>query len=276
MKLLQINCVYKYGSTGKIVYDIHTAMKNGDNQSIVCYGRGRRISEADVYKTCSELYSKLNKLLSFFTGIMYGGCFWSTKKLIHIINKEKPDVIHVHCINGNFVNIYGLISFLKKRGIATILTLHAEFMYTANCGHSFDCDRWKIGCGNCPRLKKETGSLVFDHTNISWKKMKKAFENFDALTVVSVSPWLQSRAEQAPILSQMNHQTVLNGIDTSVFTVVCFSISDICEKSSLSTLANMLFAKACSFSNFSGSLESGTNGFFCSATFGKVTFSFSI
>lgn len=217
MKLLQINCVYKYGSTGKIVYDIHMAMKQDENQSVVCYGRGKKTNETDVYKTCSELYSKLNNLISRFTGIMYGGCFLSTNQLIRIINKEKPDVIHVHCINGYFVNIYRLIRFLKKRKISTVLTLHAEFMYTANCGHSFECERWKSGCGNCPRLKRETKSIFFDHTHMSWKRMKKAFEKFDSLLVVSVSPWLQKRAMQAPILCDQKHGMVLNGIDTTIF-----------------------------------------------------------
>ncbi len=220
MKLLQVNCVYKKGSTGKIVYDIHSAMKKEEYQSVVCYGRGTKTIEADVYKTCREWYSKLNNLLSRFTGIMYGGCFLSTNQLIRIINREKPDIVHVHCINGYFVNIYRLISFLKKNKIPTVLTLHAEFMYTANCGHAFECNKWKTGCGNCPRFKKETKSIFFDHTHYSWKKMKKAFENFDELVVVSVSPWLQSRAEKAPILREQKHCTVLNGIDTSIFNVV--------------------------------------------------------
>jgi glycosyltransferase involved in cell wall biosynthesis len=194
-------------------------MQKDGHQSVVCYGRGQKTNEANAYKTCGELYSKLNNLLSRFTGIMYGGCFLSTNQLIRIINREKPDVVHIHCINGYFVNIYRLISFLKKSGIPTLLTLHAEFMYTANCGHAFDCDQWKDGCGNCPRLRKETKSLFFDRTHCSWKKMKKAFENFESLTVVSVSPWLQGRAGQAPILSDGKHCTVLNGIDTSIFSI---------------------------------------------------------
>lgn len=221
MKILQINCVYKKGSTGKIVYDIHTELQKRGIESVVCYGRGEKIKEKNVYKTCGELYSKLNNLFSRITGLMYGGLFFSTNKLISIIKKESPDVVHLHCINGYFVNIYRLISWLKKSGIRTVLTLHAEFMHTANCGHAFDCEKWKTGCGNCPRLKKETLSWFFDSTHRSWSKMKKAFDGFENknLIVTSVSPWLMNRAKQSPILQDKKHCVVFNGLASDIFKI---------------------------------------------------------
>lgn len=218
MKILQVNCVYKKGSTGKITYDIHSELLKQGIESVVCYGRGEKINKPNVYKTCGEVYSKVNHLLSEFTGVMYGGCFFSTNKLIKIIKKEKPDVVHLQCINGYFVNIYRLVSWLKKHDIKTVLTLHAEFMYTANCGHALDCDKWQTGCGHCPRLKQETKSFFIDGTHKSWMKMKKAFDGFnDNLVVTSVSPWLMERAKLSPILNDKKHEVVLNGVNTDVF-----------------------------------------------------------
>lgn len=218
MKILQVNCVYGKGSTGKITQDIHRELQKRGIESVVCYGRGEMVREPGVYKTCGELYSKCNNLYTRFTGIMYGGCLFSTNKLIRRIRKEQPDVVHLQCINGYFVNIYRLVSWLKKQGIKTVLTLHAEFMYTANCGHALDCDRWKAGCGSCPRLRRETKSLFFDGTARSYRKMRRAFTGFgENLTVVSVSPWLKNRAEQSPILERKNHCVVFNGVDTEVF-----------------------------------------------------------
>ena len=217
MKILQVNCVYKKGSTGKIVADIHSELMMRGEQSIVCFGRGQREKEQDVYKTCGELYSKWNNVLSRITGLIYGGCFFSTRKLISVIKKEQPSVVHLHCINGYFVNIYKLISWLKNKKIKVLLTLHAEFMYTGNCGHAFDCEKWKNGCGHCSVFRKETGSFFVDRTHVSWKKMKKAFDGFDELYVSSVSPWLMSRAVQSPILKDKRHEVVLNGLDTAIF-----------------------------------------------------------
>ena len=217
MKVLQINCVYNKGSTGKITYDIHKTLIGAGEESVVCYGRGERVKEPGVYKTCGELYAKMNNLLTRLTGVMYGGCAGSTRKLIRIIKKEKPDIVHLQCINGYFVNIYQLLSWLKEQRLETILTLHAEFMYTANCAYAMDCEKWKSGCGNCPRFRQETKSIFWDRTAQSYCRMQAAFEDFHNLTVVSVSPWLMNRAQQSPMLVDKRHRVILNGVDTEIF-----------------------------------------------------------
>ena len=218
MKILQVNCVYRKGSTGKIVYDIHTELQRQGIESIVCYGRGVKVDETHVYKVCPEWYSKLNNLWSRITGVMYGGLWFSTHKLMRIIEREKPDIVHLHCINGYFVNIYKIVGYLNRHKIKTVLSLHAEFMHTANCGHAFECEKWKTGCGHCPRVKQETKTWFIDGTHHSWQLMKEAFEGFgDHLIVTSVSPWLENRAKQSPILSFAKHLTVLNGLDTDIF-----------------------------------------------------------
>ncbi len=207
MKVLQVNCVYKKGSTGKITADIHTGLLNNGFESVVCYGRGNKPYEPSVYKTSWEVYSKVNKVFSMFSGIMYGNCWSSTKNLIRIIKKETPDIVHLQCLNGNFVNIYGLLNWLKANRIRTVLTLHAEFMYTGGCGHSM-----------CPRWRAETNSLFWDRTHTMWKNMYRAFEGFgNNLTVVSVSPWLKERAERSPILEKFEHKVILNGVDCEIF-----------------------------------------------------------
>lgn len=217
MKILQINNLYQEGSTGKIVYDIHKGLQEKGEISLICYANGRKAVEKGVYKVSNRINQKIQALRRRFFGDMYGGCLFSTRKIIRIIKKEKPDVVHLHCINAYTANIFKLLNFLKKYKQYTILTQHAEFMYTANCGHALDCEKWKTGCGKCPRLRQETKSLFFDRTHSSWMKMKKAFDGFDRLIVTSVSPWLMDRAKQSPILMDKDHRVVLNGLDTEVF-----------------------------------------------------------
>lgn len=222
MKILQVNCVYKNGSTGKIVYDIHSELIKKGEQSVVCYGRGANVSEENVYKTCSEVYSDINHFFANLTGVLYGGCFFSTNKLIGIIKKEKPDVVHLHCLNGFFVNIYRVITWLKKNNIKTVLTLHAEFMYTGGCGHAIDCNQWSInsGCGHskCPRYRSDMKVWFFDRSRTMWKRMKNAFDGFNNnLIITSVSPWLMERAKQSPVMCDKVHKVVFNGVNTDVF-----------------------------------------------------------
>lgn len=221
VKVLQVNCVYKMGSTGKIVYDIHNALQAEGVESIVCYGRGQKEHDKNVYKTSSEIFAKFNALKSRLTGLQYNGSWISTYKLIDIIKREKPDIVHLHCINGYFVNIYRLFDFLKKNKIKTVLTLHAEFMHTGSCGYSYECEKWKTGCANCPQLWISTKSYLFDFTHSAWVKMKKAFDGFDTLKIISVSKWLEDRAKQSPIMEDHNFSVIENGIDTDEIFYPC-------------------------------------------------------
>ncbi len=217
MIVLQVNNVYGRLSTGKIVADLHHEYQKRGIESYVCYGRGLKIKEYNVYKTSWELYSKVNKLRGRMSGCLYGGCTLSTLKLISIIKKIKPDIVHLHCINDDFVNVYKMLNYLKKHRISTVVTLHAEFMYTGNCGHSYKCNKWKQGCGNCSQ--RDAIHTVFDNTHIAWKKMFKSFADFeyDSIIITSVSPWLKERAVQSPMLKSYRQFVVLNGVNTNVF-----------------------------------------------------------
>lgn len=227
MKIIQINSVYEFGSTGKITHDLHHAMLDKGYNSIVYYGRRNDTTDKGVFRLCSEYYGKFNSFLSRLSGIMYGGCRLSTSRLISHIKKEKPDLIHLQCINGYFVNIYRIIKFLNKNNIPTVLTLHAEFMYTANCSHAFDCQKWKTGCGDCHRYKQVTKSLLFDRTASSWRLLSNAYVGFENIVIVSVSKWLQDRAKESPMLADKHHVVIHNGIDTNLFKL--YSKNDLDE-----------------------------------------------
>ena len=217
MKIIQINQVFPYGSTGKLVLALHNFLSNEGHDSRVFYAHGPKTNGKCV-KNSGEFYSKIQALICRVTGIPFGGCFLSTRNIIKQIKRIKPDIVHLQCINGHVVNIYKLISWLKKNNVKTVITLHAEFIYTANCSHSLDCQKWKNGCEKCPNPRKATGTWLLPRTHKSWLKMKKAFDGFSQnLRVVSVSPWLMERAKQSPILVNANHCIILNGLDTNIF-----------------------------------------------------------
>ena len=217
MKVLQINNVYDRLSTGKIVADLHREYTARGIDSYVCYARGPKVDQTQVQKFNWEFYAHINKVRAYLTGILYGGNIISTLKLFSQIKMIKPDVVHLHCINDDSVNIYWLLKFLKKKGIRTVVTEHAEFLHTGTCGHAYECNRWHDGCGKCPQAKSMR--LLFDNTHCAWKKMMKAFDGFDRgkLCVTTVSPWLKTRATQNPHFSVYQITPVLNGIDTINF-----------------------------------------------------------
>lgn len=223
MKIMQINCVYKKGSTGKIVYDIHSKLLDNEYDSIVCYGRGNNLKEENTYKAAPEFIMKMQSLRSRITGYIYAGCIISTYNIIKLIKKEKPDIVHLHCINGYMVNIYKVLTFLKKEDIHTIITFHAEFFYTAGCGYAYECNQWVDGCLKtekiCPQFNKNRPkSWVFNRCNAEWEKMEKSFNRFDNLAICTVSDWLRDRAKMSSFLKDKKIVTVKNGLDSEIFT----------------------------------------------------------
>lgn len=219
MKILLINVSFGIGSTGKIVQSLFEEYKKQGHEVYAIYGRhSNEHNTKTILKSCYEIESKFWHFLSLFTGNLYGGVPLSTLRIKRLIKKIKPDVIHLHCINGYFVNVYSLIRFLKKHNYPTVLTNHAEFMYTANCGYSLECEKWKTNeCKNCQRVKEFNGKLSLNRTHHFYKKMKIVFSGFKKLTITNVSPWLTNRVSESPILNNRNKQicTVLNPIQNA-------------------------------------------------------------
>ncbi|WP_455643790.1 glycosyltransferase [Parabacteroides sp.] len=219
MKILQINCVYAIGSTGKIVEDIsHFCTTNGD-EVLILYGRQGKNIVHNVIKVSSEFEAKIHSVLSRMTGLDFSYSPLATKKAIKAIEEFKPEIVHLHCLNGHFINVYDLIKYLKSKDIPTILTLHAEIMHTAGCEHAFDCMKWIEECHNCEKIKGKLTCYFRDDAKYAYHKMQKSFDGFNNLTIVSVSDWLTNRAKLSTIFKHTNAKfiTIENGLDLLSF-----------------------------------------------------------
>lgn len=142
----------------------------------------------------------------------------STRRICFLIKKVKPDIVHLHCLNGYFVNVYQLISFLKKNDIKTILTNHAEFMYTANCGITPNCQKWiNCMCKNCQKVKEFNGKLSMNRTYKFYRKMFAAFDGFKRIKITNVSPWLNSCSQKSKMFNRFENCCILNPVDETFF-----------------------------------------------------------
>lgn len=208
-----INCA-DFGSTGKIIRCTAAEAKNQGWRSLLCAATLRE--QDPVFHRQFTVSCRLRRALTYrfsrLTGNKFGQSHLPTAQLLRQLRKEKPDVVHIHCANGSFVNLYRLLAYLKQHRIPTVVTNHAEFFYTGSCDHANDCDRWMTGCGNCPQKY-----ALMDRTHHFWKKMRAAFSGHPNLVVTSVSPWVLSRATASPILEGVRQELVLNGVDTDIF-----------------------------------------------------------
>lgn len=221
MKILLVNCVYGSGSTGKILKDLRTHFTKLGHDVYVAIGRGVEKPDENVHLLASSLEMKFQALVSRLSGLSYKCAPFSTGRLKKLIRQFKPDIINLHCVNANTIDVGDILTFLKVNNIPTVVTCHAEFLYTGGCGYSFACNKWMIGCGSCPQFHTPDSNLprsyFFDRTHLQWHTLKEAYRNFTKLRLTGVSEWLTARMDKSPFFVGRKIIPVLNGLDTSIF-----------------------------------------------------------
>jgi len=221
MKVLQINSVYAYGSTGRIVRDIHNELKIQGFSGSVIYGRNKikNNNDENIYYV-NDLFSLTRHLvISRFLDLHGFGSNNSTIKIIHLIKNIRPDIIHLHNIHGYYLNVNILFKFLEESKIPVIWTLHDCWSYTGHCAYYdfIECSKWKTECSNCPLLEQYPKSYK-DNTFNNYYEKKNVFTKIQNITLVTPSYWLKNELKSS-YLSRLETVVIPNGIDTNRFTI---------------------------------------------------------
>jgi glycosyltransferase involved in cell wall biosynthesis len=125
---------------------------------------------------------------------------------------QSADILNFHNLHTGYFN-YLAISKLTHTTPA-VYTLHDMWSFTGHCIYSYDCDRWKIGCGRCP-YPNTYPEIRRDNTHVEWK-LKNWVYHHSNLTIVAPSQWLAELAQQ----SMLNHfpvHYIPNGIDLETY-----------------------------------------------------------
>lgn len=208
--LIDVNC--KQGSTGKIVYDLYSNLNSNGDEAAICYGRGPKIKEKNIYKFGIDVETCLHALLARIFGLNGFFSFFSTIRLIRFIKKFNPDVIHIHELHAYFINYFQIIRFFKKYNKKYVWTFHCEYNYTGKCGYSYECVKWQNACGSCPLKKQYPKSLLFDFSKYMFKMKKRELISFN-FCIVSPSKWLSNRIGLS-FLQNKKRLIIHNGIDS--------------------------------------------------------------
>lgn len=217
---MQINAVYATGSTGYIVSDIHTLSLENEINSYVAYSTSP-LSKNEIdngYQIGTTVGKKIHALMCRINGKQAYFSRIATQNLLKYIKTVNPDIVHLHNLHSNFINLNMLLKFLGKEKIKTIITLHDCWFYTGGCFHytSVKCDKWLKECGRCPKKKTDTASLLFDCSKKILRDRRKYLCGIDDLTMVGVSEWISKEAKKS-FLGCKNIMTIHNGIDTDYF-----------------------------------------------------------
>lgn len=219
--IVSINSV-KNGSTGNIMNSLaREGRKRGYKVYTSCAGN---LYQRGLPTECSEYHLYIggifeNKLHKTLGSIFGGGCYSQigTKIFIHRLKKIRPDLIHIHNLHSNYINLKLLFQYLKKTGIPVVWTLHDCWAFTGHCPH-FDmvgCYKWKQKCRNCQQYR-EYPEALFDDAYFMYGLKKEAFTGVPSLTLVTPSEWLASLVRQS-FLKDYPVKVIHNGISLSVF-----------------------------------------------------------
>ena len=130
------------------------------------------------------------------------------------LTSELPDIVHCHNLHGGYFDLRAL-SWLNQQ-VPVVLTLHDAWLLSGHCAHSFDCERWKTGCGHCPDLTIYP-AIRRDATAYNWRRRRAIYAR-SRFYVATPCRWLMQKVEQSVLAPAVLETRVIPyGIDLSVF-----------------------------------------------------------
>jgi glycosyltransferase involved in cell wall biosynthesis len=217
MKVVHINTSFGRGGAANLmsILSKNLASESGvENYHIVSYSTYKE-EDFEIHivedKKCFWGQRKLQRILvenGFMDVLLPSQKYEMLKKISEI----QPDIIHIHNTHGGYFEI----SLLKKLSklAPVVWTFHDMFNLTGHCAYSFDCERWKTGCGGCPNIDISPAIRKDKTKSLLWYKRRVCRSS--QFTIVTPSKWLYDCVKRS-ILKDKDVRLIYNGIETNTF-----------------------------------------------------------
>ncbi|MGH7775353.1 MAG: glycosyltransferase, partial [Candidatus Binatia bacterium] len=130
------------------------------------------------------------------------------------LSPKLPKIVHLHNLHGNYFDLRAL-PWLSRQ-VPVVLTLHDAWLLSGHCAHSFDCERWKMGCGDCPDLTIYP-AVQKDATAYNWQRKREIFAK-SRLYLSTPCRWLMKKVEQSILAPAIAEARIIPyGVDLGVF-----------------------------------------------------------
>lgn len=213
MRVLQVHIsdYYLGGGGGIVMYRIHLGLRKAGIDSRIMCGRktikSPNITEIPRMPRLERLLRKVTSKLGLNDIHLVGSL-----KIRQQEAYANADILHVHGMHSRTLSYLALPSLAKSK--PAVFTLHDMWPFTGHCAYSFDCDRWKIGCGKCP-YPDSYPPVQRDNTRLEWRLKEWAYSRSN-LTFVSESNWITEQAKQS-MISRFPIQQIPCGVDTETY-----------------------------------------------------------
>ncbi len=133
--------------------------------------------------------------------------------LVDRINSSDADVVHLHWINGGMLRVEDLAAIRRP----LVWSLHDMWAFTGGCHYDEECGKWSTHCGQCPVLGSTTER---DLSHAVFRRKLATYAKLEHLTIVGLSKWMATCAEDSPLLKGRRVVNLPNPIDTNAFKPV--------------------------------------------------------
>ena len=203
------------GGAARTAYEIHGGLKSSGHVSRMLVGR-KATHDTDIRKIKrNRAWRMLDRSAgTILDGLSLQYAFYPSSLAVARDRWFRAaDVVQLHNLHGSYFSFTALPTLSRRRPVVWLL--HDQWAMTGHVAYSFDCERWRTGCGSCPYLA-EYPRLGRDTTAVMWR-LKRAVYARSRLTLVVPSRWLLELVQASPLLAHFPARHIPNGIDTALF-----------------------------------------------------------
>jgi glycosyltransferase involved in cell wall biosynthesis len=211
MNILQFNTSDIQGGAAIAGYRLHSSLRSlGHDSRLMVRNRSLALPEIMEIKR-SSMVSFIARNSTKLIGLNYAGILGTASISKHPFFTQS-DILNFHNLHGGYFNYLSIPSLTKK--MPAVWTLHDMWSFTGHCTYSYDCDRWKTGCGSCP-YPGEYPKIYFDNTRLEWRLKNRAYTNSN-LHIVAPSKWLCDLAKGS-MLNRFSVSHIPYGLDLDIY-----------------------------------------------------------
>ncbi|MBT9314585.1 glycosyltransferase [Leptothoe spongobia] len=181
--------------------------KLSDDSTIIKNSQNTFLSKLDQVRSSFDELS-----LAFYQNRLrerFSPAYTSSFKLKETISKIQPDIVHLHWINGGFLNP----EMIGGLNIPTVWTLRDMWPFSGGCHYAGECNKYLESCGKCPILRSKSEN---DISRNLWSRKKKAWQNSN-IRVVAISNWLADCARASSLFRNQQIVVIHNAVDEKKF-----------------------------------------------------------
>jgi glycosyltransferase involved in cell wall biosynthesis len=221
MKILHINTYDITGGAARAAYRLHKGMLKSNIDSLMLVNN-QHVYDEDILELSplSKTYEVFDQISSYISNQFFQKYYRPKSdfsiirklptNLPNVVKKINPDIIHLHWINEQFINLDELSQLNKP----VIWTLHDMWAMTGGCHYNGNCFAYLDKCGKCPILKS---SKVKDLSYRQFQDKLNSYAKINNFCINGVSSWIANEAKKSSLLRFNQIVNLPNTLDVSIY-----------------------------------------------------------